>query len=38
MYVLVHCFPWFKFGLPLFLFMVISDNELETRIKLNNDI
>ena len=43
-YVVVQFCPWFKFYSPLFLAMVICDNEFETkekfepRIKLNHNI
>ena len=30
LYVVVQFCPWFKFGFPLFLGMVIYDNEFET--------
>ena len=30
-YVVVQFCPWFKFYFPLFLGMVISDNEFETK-------
>jgi len=45
-YVVVQFYPWFKFYFPLFLGMVMYDNEFETkenktylpRIKLNHNI
>ena len=30
-YVVVKFYPWFKFYFPLFLGMVINDNEFETK-------
>ena len=30
-YVVVQFFPWFKFYFPLFLGMVMYDNEFETK-------
>ena len=30
-YVVVQFYPWFKFYLPLFLGMVMYDNEFETK-------
>ena len=41
-YVVVQFYPWFKFYFPLFLCIVMNDNELKTnfepRIKLNHNI
>ena len=44
-YVVVQFYPWFKFYFPLFLGMVMYDNEFETKekkfkpsIKLNHNI
>ena len=30
-YVVVQCYSWFKFYFPLFLGMVMYDNEFETK-------
>ena len=34
-YVVVQFYPWFKFYFPLFLGMVMYDNEFETKEKKN---
>ena len=31
MYVVVYFYPWFNFYFPLFLGMLMFDNELETK-------